>query len=124
MRKKVISKIFSSIIFFIILTIILSGAAIFNQYPIITGDSGSYILSGFTPYVPFDRPVIYGLFLVVSSLRSSLWFAVFAQALIVAYVLQFWLTRFSIGRLSRVSIVATILFLAFFTSIAWFTAQI
>lgn len=47
-------------------------------------DTGAYIASGFEGTVPGDRPITYGLFLRHSSLATSLWFTVLAQALFLS----------------------------------------
>lgn len=66
---------------------ILSIFALYNNFPIVTGDTGSYINSGFSLKTPIDRPIFYGLFLRVTSLGASIWMAIFAQSFIVAYVI-------------------------------------
>ncbi len=58
--------------------------AIFNGFPLVYSDTGTYIASGFQGAVPGDRPITYGLFLRHSSLAASLWFTIIAQALLLS----------------------------------------
>ena len=36
--------------------------ALKNGYPILFSDSGTYLSSGHSGYVPVDRPILYGIF--------------------------------------------------------------
>ncbi len=67
---------------------ILLWPAILNGFPLVFDDTGTYILSGFHPEVPVDRPATYGLFLRVTSAGFQPWLVVCAQALLVAWALQ------------------------------------
>src|SRR5580698_10623467 len=78
---------FHSVLLLIAVTIVLMTGAFLNKYPIVTSDSGIYIDSGLFKYLPFDRPVIYGLFISYTSFFNSLWPVIFCQSLILAYVL-------------------------------------
>jgi hypothetical protein len=66
---------------------LLCFAAGYNMYPLVYPDTGTYIATGIESRVPVDRPLLYGLFLRHTSMRASLWFALFAQAVIVSSVL-------------------------------------
>lgn len=61
----------------------------YNNYPFFFSDSGTYILSGLEFKIPIDRPIYYGLFVRHSSLLTSMWYVVFAQSLIVSYLMFF-----------------------------------
>jgi hypothetical protein len=61
--------------------------ALINGYPFIYPDTGTYIYSGFQGFVPFDRPIFYGLFLRHISLAWSLWLPIVAQSLIACYLI-------------------------------------
>ncbi len=68
-------------------SIILLFFAFSNNYPLVYPDSGTYINSGFEMKIPIDRPIFYGLFIRHMSLATSLWYVVFAQSLILTYLL-------------------------------------
>lgn len=74
------------IVYFLLGSIILLLPALFNNFPLIYSDTGTYIYSGFENIVPPDRPIFYGFFLRHISLSETLWLVVAAQALI-----GFWL---------------------------------
>ena len=68
-------------------TFILLAVALFNGYPLVYSDSGTYIKSGIEGFVPPDRPIIYGLFIAFFSFEYSLWLVILAQNLLTAFVL-------------------------------------
>jgi hypothetical protein len=80
------SLIFASLAF-ILSIIALIWPAIYNGFPLVYSDSGSYIYSGFYNQIPIDRPIFYGWFVRHLSLATSLWFVIIAQAIIVWYTL-------------------------------------
>jgi hypothetical protein len=105
-------------------TLLLISAALYNGFPLVTSDSGVYILSGFKKFVPVDRPITYGLFVRHSSLAVSLWFTIIFQSLILSYLLWLTLNEFidtSIGRTSKLLI---IIFLISCTGLSWYSSQI
>lgn len=62
----------------------LAWVALLNGYPLLFFDSGTYLNTAVSRfYAPFDRPVIYGWFLYLTTLNISPWMAVFAQASVV-----------------------------------------
>ncbi|MCK5067724.1 MAG: hypothetical protein KAR16_09800 [Bacteroidales bacterium] len=62
--------------------------AVFNGYPLVYSDTATYLDSGFTLEMPFDRPLTYGLFLRISSLNGlTLWTVIGLQCLLLAYLI-------------------------------------
>lgn len=83
-----IKSIFSSAFFWIITGAFISClAAIYNQFPLVYPDTGTYIRSGFEAFYPGDRPIFYGVFLRHTSLYYSLWLVIFVQGLISSYLI-------------------------------------
>lgn len=74
--------------------LVLCAFAIVNGYPLVYSDTGTYINSGFENEVPFDRPILYGLFLRHISLKATLWLPVFFQGLMTAWSIRFLINRF------------------------------
>ncbi len=69
--------------------LILLLPAFFNGYPILNPDDNTYLLSGFLPDTPIDRPIAYGLLLrLMSGNGASLWGAVIGQAWCMAWLLH------------------------------------
>ena len=104
--------------------LLLMGAAFYNTFPLVTTDSGVYILSGFKKFVPLDRPIVYGMFVRHASLAASLWFTIFFQSLILSYVVWHAINSFANASVGRMGKVLIILILVFFTGISWYASQI
>ncbi len=66
----------------------LVSIALYNGYPTVFSDTGSYLLTGkfFVALSPFRAPG-YAIFTRLTSLGISAWFTIAAQALLVVYVL-------------------------------------
>src|ERR1700681_3737470 len=67
---------------------LLLSVALYNGYPTVFSDTGSYLLTGafFVAFVPFRAPG-YSIFTRITSLGTSAWFTIAIQAVIVVYVL-------------------------------------
>lgn len=69
---------------------ILSGGLIlcfwglYNGYPFVYPDTGTYAFTGFSGEVPIDRPLTYGLFIKHSSMRESLFWVMYAQGILTS----------------------------------------
>jgi len=106
-------------------TVILSIVGLFNGYPLVYSDTGTYIYSGFNYFIPNDRPVSYGLFIKFFSLSYSAWFVILIQNLITAFVL-FELINLIIGKKYNFQRIyyGILLFLVLFTGIGWYSNQL
>ncbi|HYV93259.1 MAG TPA: hypothetical protein VE978_15905 [Chitinophagales bacterium] len=80
-------NIFKDLLLIIASAFIFCFAGFENHFPLTYDDTGGYLLSGFKGEVPTDRPIMYGLFLRHISLADSLWLVIFAQGLIVSYLI-------------------------------------
>lgn len=67
--------------------LLLIVVALYFGYPLVTSDTSAYISVGFDFNMPLDRSPFYGSFLRHSSLATSLWYTIFAQSLIVSFLL-------------------------------------
>lgn len=68
---------------------------LFNKFPLIYPDTGTYLYSGFEVFAPSDRPVFYGLLIRHLSLYESPWFIIYGQAIIVSYILYLFFETYS-----------------------------
>lgn len=74
------------------LSIIWIGTIIFmlpclrNGFPFTYLDTHAYIYSGMAISVPFDRPIFYGIWLLLTSIGLSLWLPIVLQCLITAFL--------------------------------------
>lgn len=98
--------------------------SLYNGYPLINSDDGTYIHSGFIPFIPDDRPIVYGLLLRIFSLNGvSLWLAVISQAIVVSWLLLKIIFKNVHYKKYLVAIIIYTL-LAFCTSLSWITSEI
>lgn len=104
--------------------LILLSAALYNGFPLVTSDSGAYINSGFYLDVPRDRPISYGLFLRLFSLRFSLWLVVGAQCALLAALLLRSVRVLAPGISAPGIRVALVLLSVWATGVAWFSGQL
>ncbi len=99
--------------------------AFYNHYPIFNPDSGTYIGSGFELFTPDDRPIIYGLLIVLLSFNGlSAWLVVFFQALLVSWLI-FQLMKIVVATDKHILFsLSAILILATCTSLSWVVCQL
>ncbi len=118
-------KRFSAILPVLFGTLILSMIGLYNGYPLVYSDTGTYIGSGLQEFVPTDRPVSYGLFIKLFSFNVSLWYVILFQNLIVAYILFELLKSFKIcGKYFNFTYLSIVAFLVLFTGIGWYSNQV
>jgi hypothetical protein len=67
---------------------LLAWPALWNGYPLLFADSGTYLSQAAVPYLGWDRPPFYSLFLLPLHLQLSPWPVVAAQALFAAWILR------------------------------------
>lgn len=96
--------------------IVLCFAGLNNKFPLLTTETAGYIQSGFTRSVPFDRPLLYGLFVAHVSWWKSLWFVIFGQALILSLTLFYCFKYFLKKEQRVVAYLICVFFLAFCSS--------
>lgn len=119
-RNELVTKYFC----FFISIIILMFPALYNGYPLVSSDSGTYIGSGFQGWVPLDRPIFYGLFVKFTSFKSSLWFTIITQAIIANFLIWQLLKLLFKNTLPYYFYPLIIALLVSFSSLGWFVAQI
>jgi hypothetical protein len=103
--------------------ILLLFVGFYNGAPMVTSDSGAYMTSGNHLVVPNDRPIFYGLFLIASNFRITMWTSLFLQTFVLSHLIHELLHIFfkDLNNISKLLIYALILF---FTSVAWYTVQV
>ncbi len=113
-----------SVVVLIIGMFLLLSPALYNGYPLVYSDTGTYIFSGMEFTIPLDRPIAYGLFIRYASLNGlSLWPVVMVQSIIGAYLL-YQIVRLFAFRHVRLIYLMVVAFLAYFTSIGWYSSQL
>ena len=109
----------------IIYTLVLMAPAFYNGYPLVYSDSGTYIQSGMQWELPIDRPLVYGLFIKITSLGFSLWNVIFFQCLIVAYTLLMTVRLVSnMHPKFYQQFLFGLIFLVAFSGLGWYSSQL
>jgi hypothetical protein len=97
--------------------------ALWNCYPLLFSDSGTYISQVVERHLGWDRPPFYALAVVLISLRLSLWPVVLAQGLLTGWVLHL-LRRALWPGVGAWSLPVLAAMLGLVTSLPWITAEI
>jgi hypothetical protein len=97
--------------------------ALWNHYPIVFDDTGTYISQAVHHYLGWDRPVFYSLFLLPLHLTVTLWPAIVVQALLVSVTLHL-LRRVLLPDISPWWLLPFTAWLAAVTALPWVAAQI
>jgi hypothetical protein len=92
--------------------------AIWNGFPIVFADTGTYLSQAIHHYAGWDRPVFYSLFMLPLHATITLWPVVVAQALLAAWIL--WLVvRALVPGVSGFAFVLGVAALSIFTWLPW-----
>jgi hypothetical protein len=97
--------------------------ALWNGYPLLFSDSGTYISQVVERHLGWDRPPFYALAVVVTSLRLSLWPVVLAQGLLTGWILHL-LRRALWPEAAAWSLPVLAAALGLVTVLPWITAEI
>lgn len=117
-------KALKQLLFIVIAAILLMADSFYNGFPIVYSDTSTYIASGLELETPTDRPITYGLFLRAASLNgTSLWFVIFFQSLILAYLI-FMLSKHVLGKNYLLPALTITLFLSLLTGVSWTVGQL
>ncbi len=105
---------------------VCAGAACFlwpafiNGYPILFSDTHAFLVQAGEPFMIWDKPWIYGPFLIAVSGRVTLWLPAVAQCLLLSHLL--WLTGKACGAATPMRHLALCAFLAVGSAAPWFAA--
>lgn len=114
-----------SLLFVALAALLLLSVALFNGYPTVYPDTGSYLYTGaFRVALPPFRSPVYSIFLIAAGLGASAWFIAVAQALLVVATLRATSTFLLDGdsKFRDDCTLATIAVLAALTSLPWLTS--
>jgi hypothetical protein len=103
--------------------LLLAWPALYNGYPLVFGDTASYLDTIDPRKAHWARPVFYALFILPLHGRTSLWPVVFVQALIVAH-LAYVMLRVVCGSVRPGSYLALAAILAVGSTLPWLASFI
>lgn len=112
------------IIYFFAAAIVLCAVALYNQFPLVTSDSGAYISGIFGNLVPKDRPITYSIFVYASSLHLSAWLPIFMQSLWLSALVYLTINSIIPGKNKLLISFFFIIALSAFTSASWYSSQL
>lgn len=101
----------------------LAAPALWNGYPLVFADTGTYVSQAVNHHLGWDRPVFYSFFLLALHARISLWPVVLAQAGLTIWLLSA-ARRALAPRLGPGHGLVILLVLAVTTALPWFASQI
>ncbi len=97
--------------------------ALWNGYPIVFADSGTYLSQAIQHYAGWDRPIFYSLFMLPLHATITVWPVVVVQALLAAWVL--WrVCRALVPDTSAVAFVAGAGALSICTWLPWIVSEL
>jgi hypothetical protein len=103
--------------------LLLLWPALYNGYPLVFSDTGTYLSQAIHLYAGWDRPVFYSLFLFALHLTLTTWPAIIAQAVLCAHMLH--LTRRALcPDVSAWWLLPLAGGLSLATALPWFAAQL
>lgn len=116
-------KNINDVVVIIVSALALMSFAFYNNFPLVTGDTGTYISSGMELSVPIDRPITYGLFIRLTSLGISLWLPVFIQSILLS-LLSVRLIRNMVGGISWNHLLFIMIIIAIATTGGWYSSHL
>ena len=96
--------------------------AILNRYPILFSDTGGLMEMALLPDTGWDKPWVYGPFLLALHGRTTLWLPVLAQALLLSHMLWLAQRALMLAGSSPTRHLALCLGLAALTAAPWFAS--
>lgn len=103
--------------------VLLLWPALWNRYPIVFADTGTYLSQAIDHYAGWDRPVFYSLAILPLHWQLSLWPIVIAQALLTAWLLRHICRTFA-PSLSGAAFLPLIAALSLATWLPWLVSEV
>ena len=97
--------------------------ALWNGYPLVFADTGTYLSQAIERYLGWDRPVFYSLFMLPLHMTVTTWPVIVAQALLVAHTLHL-VQRTLCPAFSAWWLLPGVALLTIATALPWHAAQL
>lgn len=112
------------LMYYLIGTIALLWPSIYNGFPLLFADLGTYINSGFKLETPIDRPITYGLLIRLFSFNGTfIWGMLIFQSLIILWTIQLF-SRTFFSFVNLLYLMCIIIFLAFISPLSWRVSEL
>ena len=108
---------------FVLCVIFFSLTAVWNRFPFVFSDSGTYIDVAITHFWPGDRSALYSLFIYPLHWKVTLWPVVLVQAAMTWYLVRAFFRTFA-SAFREEQVVLSALVLGLCSSAPWFVGQI
>ena len=102
---------------------VLLWPALWNGYPLVFSDTGTYLSQAIEHYLGWDRPVFYSLFLLPLHMTLTTWPVIVVQALLVTHTLHL-VRRALLPQVSGWWLLPCVGFLSVATALPWFASQL
>jgi hypothetical protein len=98
--------------------LVLSSHALYNGFPFVYPDTGTYVAACLDHFIPKDRPLTYSFFLRHLSLKETLWIPFFVQCILMSWLVFMAFRHFTSVKKIRPWHLSTVVVLAFTTGLA------
>jgi hypothetical protein len=88
MKRTRRQEVVAYVITYLLSSIILIIPALWNGYPLVYSDTGTYILAFPSHNIPVDRAIGYSIYIQIIGMRVSLWPVIFSQALVLVFLID------------------------------------
>lgn len=110
-----------------LIAILLGGAlliwpALWNGYPLLYSDTHVFITQPTPGHFNWDKPFIYGPWMLLSHFWYSLWGVVFVQGILLSQLV--WLTQLTVGSFTPLRHLLVCLVLSLLTGASWFVSLV
>lgn len=110
-----------------LIAILLGGAlliwpALWNGYPLLYSDTHVFITQPTPGHFNWDKPFIYGPWMLLSHFWYSLWGVVFVQGVLLSQLV--WLTQLTVGTVTPLRHLLVCLVLSLLTGASWFVSLV
>ena len=114
----------SSFILLLFTSLMVMSLAFYSGFPLVESDTGAYIETGIRDIIPKDRSPFYGWFICYTSFTASLWYALLAQSLLLAFLLLRYMTHLNNKQQDvRLSVISVVVIVSF-TCVTWVAAYL
>lgn len=104
-------------------TVSLIWVALYNGYPLLYSDTGTYLKSSIDLSSPDDRPIFYGLFLRITAMQANTWIPILFQG-IIGYWILLRMTKLYLPNWTAYWTLLIALSLSFLTALPWYAGQL